>query len=368
MKIAFLFLTYGDILFKKQIQEYTENHNIYIHPKFPLQVSSELNKYIINNLIETQWGDLSLVEASVNLLEEAYKNSENEYFILLSSDVYPVHSIEKLESYLEHNTLSIFNKHNSINKYKTSQWWVLNREDAEIILKTKKKYLDFFNSNKTQKIQDGAYDETYFMYVLMHEISDYKYTDMMFCYVSWFENTHQKHPAYFNKMTYQDMKNIDESFFIRKCLPSFDIKTFEPKNNLYVLYIGTETNQNKLMHILDKDYIIITSIDINKINPELLNNCIRIYSIIWKFYYESILDMCVNQNILDQWRNIFITTEKMTFDKIKFEKKKHALGEKHRNFLFKNDKLKKYINRKMFIYAKDKYNNLGFAFKRPYLV
>jgi hypothetical protein len=146
------------------------------------------------------------------------------------------------------------------------------------------------------------------------------------------------------------------------------MKIIEPKTNLYVLYIGTETNQNKLLSVLDKDYIIITSLDINKINQKLLKNCIRIHSIIWKFYYESILDMCVNHNILDQWKNIFITTEKMTFDGVQFEKIKKSLGEQHRNFVFKNDKLKKYINKKMFIYAKDKHNNMGFAFKRPYLV
>lgn len=367
MKIAFLFLTYGDILFKTQLMQYIKNHNMYIHPKYNDEVSDELKKYIIKNQINTQWGSISLVEASINLLQTAYENNDNEYFVLLSSDVWPVQSIDKLEKYLEKNKLSIFDKQESINEYKTSQWWVLNKQDAKIILNTKDKYLDYFKNNI--KFRDAAYDEMYFMYVLMKEHDNYKYNNNMFCFVNWLKNTHQKHPAYFNKMTEKDMNNIqnNNSFFIRKCLPSFTDDIIKPKTNLYIIYIGTETNQEKLLKIKNKDFIIITSLELNKLNKTLLRNCIQCHTIIWRFYYESVLDMCINYNILNQWKNILITTEKFIFDDVSFEKPKHSIGELHRNFVFKNDKLKKYINKKMFIYAKDKYNNMGLVFKQSYL-
>ena len=92
MKFAFLFLTYDNIYNINVLLNFINNDNLYIHPKFPENVNNNLKKYIIKDLVKTKWGEYSIVKATLNLLKEAYKNSDNEYFILLSSDSYPLYN------------------------------------------------------------------------------------------------------------------------------------------------------------------------------------------------------------------------------------------------------------------------------------
>jgi hypothetical protein len=55
-------------------------------------------------------------------------------------------------------------KYNNITFYKTSQWWLLTKHDANIIIKSQKKYLELFKQIKIKL--DGAFDEYYFLTVL----------------------------------------------------------------------------------------------------------------------------------------------------------------------------------------------------------
>ena len=91
MKFAFLFLTYDNINNSEHIIKFIDKDNLYIHPKFPGNLKSNLKKYVISDLVKTEWGKYSIVKATINLLKEAYKNKDNEYFILLSSDSYPIY-------------------------------------------------------------------------------------------------------------------------------------------------------------------------------------------------------------------------------------------------------------------------------------
>lgn len=170
-KIAFLFLTYDNILHIKQIEKITKNQNIYINPKFLNKINPEYKKYIIPNLItETKWGKISIVYATLELIKEAYKNKLNKWFILLSQDVYPLVSLENIQKKLKNQEKSMFdyNVDNGI-YYKTSQWWILNREDIKIILNNyeefnlihKEDFKDSLNSTF-----EAAMDEIYFLSLL----------------------------------------------------------------------------------------------------------------------------------------------------------------------------------------------------------
>lgn len=97
-KIALLFLTNDDILhFDKFVQYgYTTKGNVYVHPKFPDRVPDTLQQQttVLTNTVPTKWGDISIVRASLLLLAEAYRNEENEWFILCSWDSYPLKSYD----------------------------------------------------------------------------------------------------------------------------------------------------------------------------------------------------------------------------------------------------------------------------------
>lgn len=311
MKIAFLFLTYDNPLFPDKIKELCGN-DIFIHPKYPNKVNDEFKKYIIDDLIETEWASYSIVEATINLLKTSIEYNYD-YYILLSEDIYPLFEKDKFELLFEkiyNKKLSVFDYKGEKDKiYKTSQWWMLSKNDANIIVTTKDKYKNM----KYDKIF-GAPDELYFLTVLMNEISDYNYISQKITYTKWIKNVISKHPIIFNKLLSNDFYDLTKngSLFIRKIVKSFNSSLYKPKKNLYIIFIGTETNQNniKVIDFNETDIIIITPLEISKILCS--DKSIYIYKIIWKFYNDIIKFILKDINVLE-WENIYITPEKCSF-------------------------------------------------------
>jgi len=62
--------------------------NTYIHNKTGF--NGNLNRYCIRNKVNTEWGDISLVKATLYLFYEAFNNHDNEYFVLLSDTTIPL--------------------------------------------------------------------------------------------------------------------------------------------------------------------------------------------------------------------------------------------------------------------------------------
>jgi len=122
--ISLLFLTYSKITHINAFNNYLEKCNIYIHPKYPDKVNKDLQKYIIPNLVETKWGDKSIINATLELLKEAYKNKNNKWFILCSEDIFPLVTYDNLSKYLSSQKYSIFDVMDN-SKNKTSQFWSL---------------------------------------------------------------------------------------------------------------------------------------------------------------------------------------------------------------------------------------------------
>ncbi len=300
MKIALLLLTIDNPNFPDNLKKYlNENTKLYIHAKYPEKLDSFFNKNIIKNLIETKWGDLSLVNASINLLEESYKDCD--YFYLISGDTYIINQLEIFDL----SCFDLMKEYNGI--YKTSQWWGLNKKDAKIIIDTRNKYKNYFNNIKL----NGAYDENYFLTILNREVDNYKYNLKRVMYVKWLDNVISKHPIIFNKLTECDIYLSRNSFFIRKCLKTFRFEKVSTKQKLHIFYIGSETNQNEILKVDLKniDYAIITSIEIDKINNEILNNTFYIIPIIWKFYEETKKSLG-KDIILSVWDKIVFYPEK----------------------------------------------------------
>ena len=120
MKIAFLFLTIEDLnheyLWKEYFKGNEKKYNIYCHPKEKNDVKSDwLKKYIINKNVETSWG--RTLNAIIELLKEALKNKDNEYFILLTESCVPVKSFTKFFNFLSKKKNKSFIEELNISKY-----------------------------------------------------------------------------------------------------------------------------------------------------------------------------------------------------------------------------------------------------------
>jgi hypothetical protein len=108
MKIAFLFLTMDNINWPIFWNYYLKGHekkfNIYVHPKYPNKVSIPwMKKNIIHNLVDTQWG--IIVNAYINLMEEAMKDKRNQKFITISESCIPYKSFDELYEFLKNDNI-----------------------------------------------------------------------------------------------------------------------------------------------------------------------------------------------------------------------------------------------------------------------
>jgi hypothetical protein len=353
MKFAFLFLTYDNLLFEKEILNFVGDNNIYIHPKYPNKVHKSISKYIIKNIVETKWAECSIVNATLNLLKESYENIENKWFILLSSDTYPLCNIKKLNKLSK----SIFLYNNMYKDYyKTSQWWILKRDDVNVILNTINKYKHRFHDLGIS----GACDEFYFLSVLMWENPKYEYINMQSIYTRFLKNTLSKHPVLFNKLTSVDNKILKKSnaLFIRKVTSNFSLKSIKLKKILCILTIGTYTKQNDLLKFIIQynktmDFILFVEFDdINNIFTEIINNVLYVYIIKYKYYYDSIISLCITENnILKQWKNnIIFIPEVYDYNLFNISGKSNIFDiNKHRQYILKNNKYDKQIKDLTFI-------------------
>lgn len=169
-KLAFLFLIYDEINqeelwhnFFRKIDK--ARYSVYIHYKYnkPLKYF-ESNK--LDEIVSTNYADLSLVKAQNMLLREALKDTENEHFIFLSNSCVPLKKFDYIYNALFEEDLCFFNmardehifergrgqellKHcGKDNVKKASQWCVLTREVAGILTDSDDVLELFFESEK----------------------------------------------------------------------------------------------------------------------------------------------------------------------------------------------------------------------------
>ena len=148
MKIAFLFLVVNGIFHEPCWVEYFKNHHdrctIYVHSKKGVPTTSFFKQFELDKRIATTWHNT--MKAQIELLRVALQDPANEKFIFLSESTIPLQSFESGYSYLLSHPFSEFrvfpNRHterhyHSIKKenvYKNSQWIILNRKHAEMMV------------------------------------------------------------------------------------------------------------------------------------------------------------------------------------------------------------------------------------------
>lgn len=327
--ISFLFLTYGAIVHETAIRKFTDHHRVFIHPKYPELVQPHFRQYIISDRIEdTEWGSIRIVDATVNLLRAALASSPpGQWFILLSQDVFPMVSEPELCEFLATQTLSMFHTTSSIVDTKASQWWIMNRSDAALIVKRYAEYRRLFvKKSSMQRRRDatpnGAPDELFFLGCL-RQYSSAHYTNRVSVYDQWLTHTIQKSPATFRRLTASDMHHVSGALFVRKTFDHFDPvvvrSTTTHQRQLVVVYVGTESRQEygKLCRMVDADLldvIVLSAIPVPQINAELLQRCLCVHSIIWKFALESMMNVTVAA--CTTWDQIILLSETFCSDDV----------------------------------------------------
>lgn len=196
-KIAFCFMSYSDIkhadLWEKFFNELDpDSYSVYIHPKEPKEVKSIFKNYIIEDRLETEWGDISLVRATNRLYEEALKDEANKVVVLLSDSCIPIHNpnivrnellshkenrLCSMENMDEESRYGLVKDKETIKRHhfeKRSQWMSLTRETVEEILKY----------DMTDAFEDiFAPDEVY--YPTMLNVLNIKWVEKIVTFVNW---------------------------------------------------------------------------------------------------------------------------------------------------------------------------------------
>ena len=200
-KVAFLFLTIDNLKHSSIWNEYFKDidknkFTIYVHPKNPKKVKdSILKNNIIDHLVETKHG--FLVEAMVQLMKSAIKDSNNKFFIFVSDSCIPIKKFDimydevfklnksivgemflkkwnKEKRYVNTQKLVNFDKvlpRKSLIKF--SQWSILTKQNVETIIASP--YLEFF-----YKMNAG---DEFYLSILNH--SGFEYIDLPATYVDW---------------------------------------------------------------------------------------------------------------------------------------------------------------------------------------
>ena len=147
-KIAYCFLTYSEIehndlwvnFFKKDNYP-IKRYSIYSHVK---EVTKKTPPWIKDNTvpsIPTKWCGSSLVWAFVKMLKKALEDTDNQYFALLSGACIPLYDFDTTYKKITRSKKSRMDISTDANIYRNtglyygSQWVILNRECAEILVK-----------------------------------------------------------------------------------------------------------------------------------------------------------------------------------------------------------------------------------------
>lgn len=316
MKFAFCFLTYRNIIHTSQWAPYFDTNNVYIHPKQRDYISDEYRSFVIPTIINTSWGDRSIVDATILLLEQAIIDNNNQWFILCSEDSCPLKPYAEFLSFFATQTKSIFNIMDDT-KNKTSQWWALCRADVELLLENKSKFSQIFD-NISKRFRKQAVDELFFLNALKQFNSNYAFKNGCVHYVKWFSEWVSKHPTTFNRLLEEDIQNINANscWFIRKTFPTFQNQLIDKKSTCIVMCIGSESVGNYttfLNYIAGKANVFLLVMDPTKLVEEtqLKETCEQAFYVVWNMA-DKAMDVLYNKFSLI-YDNVFVLKEKFNY-------------------------------------------------------
>ncbi len=208
--------------------------NVYGHAKFPQYIKQDfLREAQIPHRIETRWAHISLVNATLNLLKEAYQDPRNEYFILASEKCIPLYTFKESYEYITKTDKSFvfhyrwnsrpgqakkrWNQFNNFEKFnlnhsslklnipqnqflKQSQWMLLRRDHVQFLI----------TNLYTQAFKFiSAPDEHYFINVLNQRCPKFHNNNVNYplTYVDW-KGGNRAHPKQFSDVKINNIKKL----------------------------------------------------------------------------------------------------------------------------------------------------------------
>ena len=287
-KIAFCFLIRLSIqnedIWKLYFKDVDKNkYNIYIHPKNidkivpkiednsnkihyeTIQIKPKLkhfSDYIIENNIETIYGDISLIHAQNLMLKEALKDDENQHFILLSESCIPLKSFDDVYNGLNEeksyfNLLKnqagcfprcddVMNYTNRENIQKSSQWCILNRKHTRLMVEGNQEYLIWFK--KVYAADEHCYITNIYHHNLQDEIiSTPDSSEHATTFTNWGGKGYKYEEGVTTLKMYSEITEEELLYLLDECKCFFGRK-FSAKMETYLLnhnyYINKITNNN----------------------------------------------------------------------------------------------------------------------------
>ena len=131
MSIALCFLTYKNIkhtkIWNNIFKKYKNILNVYIHNKYDfIDKKYNTHKFCIKNTMKTNYGDISLVKATIQLFRAAYYNKDNKFFILLSDSCIPIQNFDYIYNLInKHNTNLFYGHGHPMTEEHQSRWFKL---------------------------------------------------------------------------------------------------------------------------------------------------------------------------------------------------------------------------------------------------
>lgn len=276
LKIAFIFLIYSTINHEELWHTFFKNvdknkYNIYIHYKNDVKLKY-FNDYKIAETIPTKYADISIVKAQNHMLREGLKDINNTHFIFLSGACIPLKSFNHIYNKLDckFSYFHIADKNDCIQdcqdafkyiniKYlnKASQWCILNRKHAILIINGANFYKHVYNNNTLNYLiwfeKSYAPDELCYLTFLARIFNNkleneiiatrYKYPPE---YATTFANWEGMNYKYVSDKELKNYIHISEKelrhllcsrcFFGRKFKPAASLSL---NNNLYINHISS---------------------------------------------------------------------------------------------------------------------------------
>jgi len=243
--VAFLFLTRGDVNHPEIWEEYFEDaedgFRIFGHAKSLVDLADDsfLGRSQIEERVDTEWGQLTLVDATLALLKAGLKDATCTHFILLSESCVPVRPISELAASLRLDARSRmriqpWEEVRRVNILKAQrlenlpgirkelahfhdQWICLSREDAELV--TAKDWTPSFE-------RVFAADEAYFATVMAASGRSPRQAvaNRAITWTDWVEG--ESHPRELGRVSPRVAAQIKDSgcFFARKFGRESDIR------------------------------------------------------------------------------------------------------------------------------------------------
>jgi hypothetical protein len=274
MKIALLCLTHQpSSILAKFLDQINKNSSFipFIHHDFsqstlPPEILNNNSIVILKEYFKTEWSHISLVKATIELLREAIKNLEVQWFALLSGSCYPALPLQSLENFLgstkyygfiEHTLLNLntnwlhraYHKHvftqkigsipfisrkgkfylrevriqrpktpfsKSFPLYFGSQWWTLHRDIVDEVVNHVKlpELVDFAESKQVHASDEWLIQSIVGDIMSGRDSEDFQIISKNLHYINW-DNCQDWHPNILDH-THWDHILRSKAFFARK--------------------------------------------------------------------------------------------------------------------------------------------------------